>query len=257
MLPITIHSVMLEHMTDNQRWLSKKYIAYRLFTNMWFMGAVWFYFYRIFITDQQIGLLDGLAFAIGLLAEVPSGALADKFGHAKMVRIGQLSIAAGLLIQGFGSSFVPLFVGQTIMMIGMSLVSGADDALFFDKLKFKENSIHWRKLVMRGSQVALAGTLVAIMIGGWLHTIDPRIPWILTGLSLIVATIIIWPVKDARATPVRQKVMVEIKEYLYDIKTGFAQFRLPKLWHTNNYRITGIVLCNGIRVTAAGAARSF
>jgi hypothetical protein len=46
----------------------------------------------------------------------------------------------GLLIQAFGSSFMPFFVGQAIMMIGVSLVSGADEALFFERLKFDKKS---------------------------------------------------------------------------------------------------------------------
>lgn len=217
-------------MTDTQRWLSRKYLAYHTLTNLWFLGAVWLYFYRIFITDQQVGLLDGMAFAIGLLAEVPSGALADKFGRDRVVRLGQVLAGGGLLIQAAGSSFVPFFVGQTIMMIGVSFVSGADEALFFEKLKFKRDSTNWRKLVTRGSQVALIATLTATVVGGWLHTINPRIPWVLTGLAFVVAAVLIWPIKDTRAKSARQKVSAEIKGYLSDIKTGFAQFRLPKLW---------------------------
>jgi len=197
---------------------------------MWFVGAVWLYFYRLFITDQQVGILDGLAFGIGLLAEVPSGALADKFGRDKMVRLGQILAGGGLLIQAFGSSFLPFFVGQAVMMIGVAFMSGADEALFFKKLNFERTSTDWRKLVMRGSQAALIGSLIATVAGGWFHTINPRIPWVLTGIAFIIAALIIWPVKETRTKNVRQKLSIEIKSYLNDIKTGFSQFRLPKLW---------------------------
>lgn len=216
-------------MTENQRWLSRKYIAYRTLTSMWFVSAVWLYFYRIFITDQQVGILDGLAFAIGLLAEVPSGALADKFGRDRVVRSGQILAGGGLLIQAAGSSFMPFFVGQAIMMVGVSLVSGADEALFFEKLKFERKSTDWRKLVTRGSQIALVGELVATITGGWLYTINPRIPWVLNGLAFIAAALLIWRITDDRPRKARQKLLPELKDYLYDIKTGFAQFRLPKL----------------------------
>ena len=216
-------------MTNQQQWLARKYVAYRTLTSMWFVGAVWLYFYRIFITDQQVGILDGLAFAIGLLAEVPSGALADKFGRDKVVRIGQLLAGGGLLIQASGSSFMPFFVGQAIMMIGVSFVSGADEALFFERLKFDKKSTDWRKLVTRGSQIALIATLLATLAGGWLHTIEPRIPWVLNGLAFIGAALLIWSVKDDRPKKARQKFIPELKDYLVDIKTGFAQFRLPKL----------------------------
>lgn len=216
-------------MTEKQKWLSRRYLLYRMFSSMFFFSAVWLYFYRLFITDHQVGLLDGMAFAIGLMAEVPSGALADKFGRDKMVRLGQILIAGGILVQALGSSFVPFFVGQAIMMIGFSFVSGADEALFFEKLGFKRDSILWRKLVTRGSQAALTATLIVTVVGGWLHTINPRIPWILTVLAFIVATLLIWPIKDTRPKSTRKKLGQEVQDYLQDIKTGFAQFRLPTL----------------------------
>jgi MFS family permease len=217
-------------MSPHQSWLSKKYLLYKLLTNLWFLSAVWLYFYRIFITDQQVGFLDGMAFAIGLIAEVPSGALADKFGRDKMVRLGQILTGSGLLIQAAGSSFMPFFVGQSVMMIGVSFVSGADEALFFERLDFDRASRKWRKLLMRGSQVTLIGTLTATIVGGGLHSVNPRIPWILTGSSFVASALLIWSVKDERKKVSRRGFITELKDYLVDIKIGFAQFRLPKLW---------------------------
>ncbi|MEK7614032.1 MAG: MFS transporter [Patescibacteria group bacterium] len=217
-------------LTAEQRSLSRKYISYQVLTHMWFVGAVWLYFYRIFITDYQVGILDGMAFAIGLIAEVPSGALADKFGRDKVVKLGQILAGTGLLIQAFGSGLVPFFVGQSIMMIGVAFASGADEALFFDKLKFKRDSLDWRRLVTRGSQYALIGTLVATIVGGWLHTVNPRIPWMLSGISFISAAILIWSVTDNRIITARKSISAEFGDYVQNIKIGFSQFRLPKLW---------------------------
>ena len=216
-------------MTDNQKWLSGKFLIYKVLTNLWFLGAVWLYFYRIYITDSQVGILDSVAFTIGLVAEVPSGVLADKFGRDKMVRLGQFLAGSGFLIQAFGSSLAQFIFGQATMMVGVSFVSGADEALFFDQLKFKKGSTDWRKLITRGSQIALIGTTTATILGGLLHTIDPRIPWILTGLSLISSVVLIWPIKDTRKKADRQKLMTELRGQLVSIKAGFVQFTTQKL----------------------------
>ncbi|HIA91929.1 TPA: MFS transporter [Candidatus Saccharibacteria bacterium] len=216
-------------MTNEHKLLSRRYLTYKFLTSLWFVGAVWLYFYRIFITDQQVGVLDGMAFAIGLLAEVPSGALADKFGRDRIVKLGQVLAGSGLLIQATGSSFMPFFVGQAIMMIGVAFVSGADEALFFERLKFSRKSVDWRKLVTRGSQVALMATLLATVVGGLLHTINPRLPWYLNGLAFIVSIGAIWSVKDTRPRAKREKFMPELKSYFVDIKMGFAEFSRPKL----------------------------
>lgn len=217
-------------MTDQQKSLSRKYLVYKVFTNLWFLSAVWLYFYRIFITDQQVGILDSIAFAIGLIFEVPSGALADKFGRDKVVKLGHILSGSGLILQGISSSFVMFVIGQSIMMIGISFVSGANDALFFENLNFDKNSTNWRKLVTRSSQVALIASLAATLSGGYLHEINVRIPWVLTGTSLAFSTIVIWSVKDDRLKKERGKFFDELNDYFEDIKIGFSQFKSKNLW---------------------------
>jgi MFS family permease len=244
-------------MTQNQKDISKRFLVYKFLTNLWFVSAIWLYFYRIFITDQEVGMLDGMAFAIGLLAEVPSGVMADKFGRDRMVKLGQFLAGSGFLIQAFGSNFVPFFVGQTVLMIGVSFVSGADEALFFDKLQFKK-MVDWRKLVTRGTQLALVGSIVALMVGGWLYEINPRIPWILTGLSLISSLLIIWPIKESRIKRDRQKLFSELKEQLVDIKAGFSEFATQKLFLYVSLIITvqGLFLYDRLGAFTIGFVRS-
>jgi len=216
-------------LTDNQRRLSIRYLIYQAFNNFFFISAVWLYFYRLFVTDQQVGILDGFAFAIGLIAEVPSGVLADKIGRDKLTKLGKILTAAGFLIQAFGSSFIPFFVGQSILMIGVSFASGADDALFFEKLNFEKMSAHWRKLVSRASQIDLVCTLAAILVGGWLYTVDPRLPFILTGISFVLSLIPIWSIKDTRLELRKERVSQKMRHHLASIKEGFLEFLKPKL----------------------------
>jgi MFS family permease len=66
--------------------LEKRYIFYRVLNNLIFYNVVWLYFYRIYIDDGQIGLLDSISFFLGLLFEIPSGAIADAIGRKKVVR---------------------------------------------------------------------------------------------------------------------------------------------------------------------------
>lgn len=216
-------------MTNNQKRISKKFIIYKLLTNLWFLGAVWLYFYRLYISDAQVGILDSVAFAIGLIAEVPSGVLADRFGRDKMVKLGQFLAGSGLIVQAYGHGLAQFMFGQAIMLMGVSFVSGADEALFFDQLKFKQTSFEWRKLITRGSQVALVGATSATIIGGLLHNIDPRIPWIVTGLSLISSVGLIWSIKDTRLKQDKHNALIELKEQLVSIKKGFAEFFTSKL----------------------------
>jgi MFS family permease len=204
--------------------LEKKYLTYQFLTHMWFVSAVWLYFYRIFITDQEVGVMDGIAFLIGLIAEVPSGALADKFGKARLVKVGQLLVGAGFIVQAFSTDFIGILVGQSILMIGAAFASGADEALFFEKLNYDRSSTQWRSLLLKGTRYALIGGIIATLLGGVAHTVNPMLPWIFTGLSFVCAVIIISGITDVRSQKVVQSIRESFREYIHNIRSGFSHF---------------------------------
>ena len=171
-----------------------------------------------------------MAFTIGLLAEIPSGALADKFGRDKMVRLGQFLVGLGLIIPAFSTEFVSFVIAQVIVVVGVSFVSEADEALFFENLHFDRDSLQWRKLVTKGTQYALITSAIAGIARGWLHGIDPGISWILTGIFFFISVIVVWSVKDTRQQKERGDFSSEVKDYFKNISLGFKQFTKSSLF---------------------------
>jgi MFS family permease len=220
---------MNQELTENQRSVSKKYLLYEVLTNFWFGSAVWLYFYRLFITDQQVGILDGFAFGVGLLAEIPSGALADRFGRSRIMKIGQVLVAGGFITHGLGSTYSIFFLGQIMITVGSAFISGADDALFFERLGFDKATTQWRKLVTRGTQFSLIATLFATIAGGWLFGINPRLTWFLTGGFFLISVAVVWSLKDERAEKTTKRLTQEVRTYLQTIKNGFKAFYFPQL----------------------------
>lgn len=211
------------------RSISRRYLVYKALTNLWFLSAVWFYFYQLFISESQIGILDSIAFTLGLITEVPSGALADRFGRDKIVKLGQILVGGGFIFQSIGGSFSFLLTGQAIVMIGFSFISGADDALFFDEINFDNSSTEWRSLVAFGSQVALVSSLLAIIAGGWLFSVNASLPLFFTGFAFVLSLLPIWTLKDTRIRKTEQHFLIEVKEYIFSIKQGFKYFLSKKL----------------------------
>jgi MFS family permease len=214
-------------MTQEQERLSRKFLIYKFSMNLWFVGAIWLYFYRIFMGDAEVGVLDAIAFLVGLLVEVPSGALADKFGRARIAKIGLIMAAIGVAMQAIGGFWV-ILAFQIGLNSGQSLISGADEALFYEKIKFKKDSHKWRELLMRGGQVALAATLVANVLGGIIYNFNPSLNWLLTGLGFLVAAIAIWDIKDEPIKRVKQTIRDSLRDYLRNITEGFREIKKPK-----------------------------
>lgn len=217
------------NITQEQRRLSQQFLAYSFFSKLFFVGAVWLYFYRIFLTDYQVGILDAIAFSIGLLAEIPSGALADRFGRDTLVKLGQTTMAVGLALQALGGVTM-IFVGQTLLMVGVSFTSGADSALFFSRLGFTQESAQWRKLLTKASQVKMVAILFATVAGSLVYQYSVYIPWFMSATGMFVSALVIWGVRDTRVKRERDIFQKEMKEYGSQIVTSIRLFLSPRLF---------------------------
>ncbi len=160
------------------------------FIHAMLVGAIWLYFYRIFVDDYQIGVIDGLAFGIGFLAEIPSGALADFIGRKRLVNLGLLFVSGGFFLQGFANGYWDILIGVTMMTIGFSLVSGADDALVYDSLVAEGKKSRWKKVIARKHQIIIVANITAYLIGGIIYQWNVRIPFILQAIILLLALFI-------------------------------------------------------------------
>ncbi len=167
-------------------------------TNLWFITGSWLYFYRLYMSDRQIGVLDGLAFGVGLVAEIPSGALADLFGRKRQLIVGLFLMAVSFLVEGFAQGYWYLFVGMMMFTVGMALVSGSDDALVYDSLDAEGKSGRWNKIIARKFQIMHAVTITSYLVGGLLYVWYFRLPFILAGIGGLVGVFVAFGLKEVR-----------------------------------------------------------
>jgi len=121
-------------------------LAYR--GNIWRLFAVqallmfilWVPIWVVFLQRKglgltQIGLLEGFAWVLTAALEVPSGAIADRFGRKASIAMGAFlySVAMFLIL---AESMSPAFLlGYALWNSSTAFVSGADSALLYDSLK--------------------------------------------------------------------------------------------------------------------------
>lgn len=206
--------------------VTRLYIVTAL-TNLWFFTGSWLYFYRLYMSDRQIGVLDGLVFGVGLLAEIPSGALADLLGRKRQLLLGLLLMSGGFLLQGFAADYWHIFAGMVLFTVGMAFVSGSDDALVYDSLDAERKSNLWEKVIARKFQIMHLVTIASILAGGALYILQFRLPFVLAGVGALVAFFVALTFKEA---PAETGESPSIKSYVRQNVEGMQYLFRRHMW---------------------------
>ncbi|MFQ5381258.1 MAG: MFS transporter, partial [Dehalococcoidia bacterium] len=102
---------------------------------------VWLPVWVVYLTVEQgfsltqVTTADGLFFVAVTLLEVPTGAVADRWGRSVSLGLGALSLAVALLVFAFTTSYTILLASFMVWALAETLSSGADLALLYDTLK--------------------------------------------------------------------------------------------------------------------------
>ncbi len=160
------------------------------------------------------------------LFEVPTGAFADKFGHKRSVLLGITTIAISIALYPLISNFFYYILIETLLAIGATLVSGADESLFYDTLKKQNKEKEYTKLKGRASQYTYLSQLIGSLLAVFLYTINPTLPFIISGIIVFIGAIIFSTFKDIK----HEKETTEEIGYIDQIKeSGKYIFKHKKL----------------------------
>ncbi|TMC77675.1 MAG: MFS transporter [Chloroflexi bacterium] len=182
-------------------------LAYR--GNIWRLFAVqallmfilWVPIWVVFLQRKglgltQIGLLEGFAWVLTAALEVPSGAIADRFGRKASIAMGAFlySVAMFLIL---AEALSPAFLlGYALWNSSTAFVSGADSALLYDSLKAGGRTSEAAKQSGRYAAIQQASQGVASVIGAAIATIDMTLCFTICGLGGLVATALVLTVKE-------------------------------------------------------------
>lgn len=157
----------------------RRFILFRLLYSARFYYPVFTVLFLDYgLTLEQFSILN-MAWAVTIvLAEVPSGALADIIGRKRLV-----VFAAGLMVVEMGLiAFAPigsstllflLFLGNRVCSgLSEAAASGADEALAYDSLKQLGREDEWSNLLERNGHVVSVGFFVAMILGAFTYDVD-------------------------------------------------------------------------------------
>lgn len=169
----------------------KQYFLLTILSNLWFAESSWLFFWKTFVTYEDIGIIDALAFGFGMFIEIPTGALADIIGKKHTIIASFFFSALGIFIMSATLGFMQLLIGMLLFQLGYALYSGTSEALCYDSLLEDGKDKEYEKVISLTSILILFSTIVATFVGGTvLYALNIRLPYIFWGATHVLAFLV-------------------------------------------------------------------
>lgn len=221
----------------------------RLLNAYWFLRdfQLWIPVWIVFLTLErgfsltQVTTAEGIFLVGVLLLEVPTGAVADRYGRSRSMALGALVLGAAVLIFAFTTSFAILLASFLLWSVASALMSGADSALLFDTLKAAGRDAEYEKRSGRGQALSWAGVGIATFLGGPVASVFDIRATIFLGAATCLLTafvaISIWEPPREAPEPGNKP------SYVSSIRAAFGE-----AWHAVDVRI--LILLAGSALAA-------
>ncbi len=205
---------------------AKLYLIYRFINSLWFIEASWYFFWGEFLSYSQIGVVFSWLVVLGILAEIPTGVIADKWGRKASVILGTILLTLGGIVNSVTRFGWELVIGTSLMSIGRAFISGALEAMVYDSMKKDRLEKSWDKLMNTRIQLSLVAYSTAVPIGGFAYSYFFRLPNILETLVLAVSIYIATQFVDSEIAR-KQKFHIVLSDYLAGFKQLFSSQMRP------------------------------
>jgi DHA3 family tetracycline resistance protein-like MFS transporter len=129
-----------------------------------------------------------------LVAEIPTGLLADLRSRRLSVLVGLVLLGAGFLLQALAPGFALALVAQVVWGVGYTFTSGADTAWITDEV----GAGRIGPVLLRGQQAWLTGEIVGKLAAGGLALVALRLPLLVSGVGFVALAAVLAPLMDER-----------------------------------------------------------
>jgi len=214
------------------------------------------------ISDTEVGLLQGLAFAlVYTVCGLPMGALADRFSRRNLVALGVLVWSIATSLSSIARSFVLLAAARMGVGIGEATLSPCAFSMITDSFPAKRLSSALSVYTM-GIQL---GSGLALIIGGivaqavsYLHPIDVpllgsiaawRVTFLIVGAPGLLITLLVLSVRE----PARRALLLDSAGLAAPLKLGAALGQIRLRWRS----VTGLALMISCQATCNYALLSW
>ncbi|MDP9274371.1 MAG: MFS transporter [Chloroflexota bacterium] len=164
----------------------------------------------------EVGLLEGVAWTITALLEVPTGAIADRWGRKASIAVGASLYGLAMFLI-LAEALSPAFLlGYALWNSSTAFTSGADSALLYDSLKADGRAAQAAKQSGRYAAINQASQGIASLVGAAIATIDINLCFAICGVLAFAATALVLTIHE----PPRATEGEEYLGYWRNLKTA-------------------------------------
>lgn len=178
----------------------RKFYVYRFIENLYLWLPIWVLYLQRQrgLSLGQIAALDAPFWLVSVLAEVPTGAFADRFGRRTSLVLGNLLLGGSFLVFGLASSYAVILASYIIWAIGMAFQSGADLALLYDDLVALGRAAEYPKAAGRSFGITAAASIVALLAGAKLAELTQlNVPVLASAGACVLAAAVAWRLRES------------------------------------------------------------
>lgn len=142
------------------------------------------------MTMQEFFITEAVMAVSLVIMEIPSGWLSDVWKRKSILVVGSIIYTIGAFVIWLAQDFLGIAISQALMGIGASLISGTDSAIVYESLLANGRENEYRKYEGERQAWRLYAVSGCAVIGGWLYTINPQLPVIITAIVISVSAIL-------------------------------------------------------------------
>ena len=152
------------------------FVRFRLFFNARFYYPVFTILFLDYgLSLGQFAILNAIWALTIVLAEVPSGALADLFGRRALLVFASVTMILEMAVLAFvptGNAlllFLAFLFNRILSGLAEAAASGADEALAYDSLKALGRETQWSDLLEKTTRTLSVGLFAAMITGAFVY----------------------------------------------------------------------------------------
>jgi MFS family permease len=133
----------------------------------------------------QATFVDVAFWIAAVLGEVPTGIVADTYGRKTSLVAGVALMSLSIFAWALAPTILLIVLAYAGLAIGVTFLSGAEDAFFFESIQITGRANSYTRLVGLAGATMLGATAVGSAVSGLFASVDLILPFLIAGVSLL------------------------------------------------------------------------